>query len=518
MKIRFFLFAFIALFSVTASAQEIMEREQIFIKNLNSVYQNPEQTIKVADYLLENATSNSEKAKALYLLSKGKILSGATSEGIEDLFRAKEILKENESPFIASLVLASLSEQCRMAGVEDIASTDLQKAINLSKEIISEKELAIANTVIFKEESKIFARSKNYEKTFQKLKQSENLSNNEVPALRAITQNEFGNYYLNSSKIDSAEVHFKKSIAILKSSELNDSSIESVALQGLGKVYLLKDDLETSIQYHKSALKIPFVENPIKIEVFDNLSELYKRMDSISLAQKFYNEKALLNASMLDSERNVRSVIISYIDAEQQNNLLDDKKNYYKWGAGLAVLFLLIFGGYYFYNRKLNREYQRFQKVIAQVEKDEKLEAPFSIDDTSLKPSKGIVIPEETEKNILERLEEFEATTKFANSNMNLSLLAKQMKTNSKYISEIIHTHKQKNFNTYINELRVNYIIHLMKTDKAYLNYKVSYLAETCGFSSHSAFTVVFKSITGFTPKQFIAFLKKSKKEKTATF
>jgi AraC-like DNA-binding protein len=252
--------------------------------------------------------------------------------------------------------------------------------------------------------------------------------------------------------------------------------------------------------------------------MFDNLSELYKKTDSISLAQKFYNEKALLNASMLDSERNVRSVIISHIDAEQQNNLLDDKKNYYKWGAGLAVLFLLIFVGYYFYNRKLNKEYQRFQKVIAQVEKDEKLEAPFSIDDTSLKPSKGIVIPEETEKNILERLEEFEATTKFANSNMNLSLLAKQMKTNSKYISEIIHTHKQKNFNTYINELRVNYIIHLMKTDKAYLNYKVSYLAETCGFSSHSAFTVVFKSITGFTPKQFIAFLKKSKKEKTATF
>ena len=52
-----------------------------------------------------------------------------------------------------------------------------------------------------------------------------------------------------------------------------------------------------------------------------------------------------------------------------------------------------------------------------------------------------------------------------------------------------------------------------MKTEKAYLTYKVSYLAESSGFSSHSAFTVVFKNITGFTPKQFITFLKKSKKE-----
>ena len=90
--------------------------------------------------------------------------------------------------------------------------------------------------------------------------------------------------------------------------------------------------------------------------------------------------------------------------------------------------------------------------------------------------------------------------------------MAKQLDTNTKYISEIIHTHKNKNFNTYINELRINHIIQLMKEDKKYLNYKVSYLAEESGFSSHSAFTVVFKSITGITPKQFISFLKKDDK------
>ncbi|WP_432411490.1 helix-turn-helix domain-containing protein [Rasiella sp. SM2506] len=190
-----------------------------------------------------------------------------------------------------------------------------------------------------------------------------------------------------------------------------------------------------------------------------------------------------------------------------------DKNQFYIWGAILALVFLITITTYYFYNKKLNREYKRFKQLIVQVEKDKKLEIPYKVEEVSIKPTKALSIPEETIQTILERLNEFESSTKFTDSKMNLTVLAKQLKSNSKYISEIIHTHKQKNFNSYINELRINYIIKLMKTDKTYLNYKVSYLAETSGFSSHSAFTVVFKNITDFTPKQFITFLKKSKKE-----
>lgn len=517
MKIRFFIFTFIALFSVFANAQEILEREQIFIKNVNSVYKNPEQTAKVANYLFENAASNAEKAKALYLLSKSKMLQGNNVEGIEDLFKAKENLKDNDSPFIASLVFIALSERFRMSGMDDIAVNYLNQAENFSKKISSESEAEISKTLLFLEQSKKNGANSS-EKQIQILKQAENFSIHEVPALKAIVENEIGNHYILASKEDSAAVYFNKSLSILKNSNLENSLIAGVSLQGLGVVLYKKSDLETAKKYFNHALQLPLIEKTVKAEILQNFSEIYKSQDSVALSQKYYNEKAILNAAVIDSERKMRSVIISHIDTDQQNNLLNDKNDYYKWGALLAALFLLTFIGYYFYNRKLNLEYKRFQKVIAQVEKDEKLEAPFSIDDSALKPSKGVVIPEETEKNILERLDEFERTTKFTNSNMNLGLLAKQMKTNSKYISEIIHTHKQKNFNTYINELRVNYIIQLMKTDKAYLSYKVSYLAETCGFSSHSAFTVVFKSITGFTPKQFISFLKKSRKEKSASF
>ncbi len=493
-----------------------MEREHIFIKNLNSLYKNPIQTIQVANYIFENSENDIEKAEALFLLSKSKMLQGNTVEGLEDLLKAKEILKENDAPFISALTLIALSKRCRLSGIDNLATTYLKQAAGFSKEIKSEPEVAIVKTELLLEQA-IAAKNDKIE-SLQKLKQAERIAPGSLPALQAKTANKIGQYYLQFTKSDSATLYFNKAISILKDAKLENSSLHSVSLSGLGNFYFLQNELDASKAYYIGALELPIIENSVRVAILEKLSEIYKRMDSLALSQKYYNEKATLNAQIIDDERKVRSILFSHLEEEQQNSLLRDKEGYYKWGALLAGLFLLTFIGYYFYNRKLNREYKRFQKVIAQVEKDEKLQAPFSIDDTTVKSNKGVIIPEETEKLILERLEEFEKSTKFTNSNMNLSLLAKQMKTNSKYISEIIHTHKQKNFNTYINELRVNYIINKMKTDKAYLNYKVSYLAESCGFSSHSAFTVVFKSITEFTPKQFISFLKKSRKEKSATF
>jgi AraC-like DNA-binding protein len=94
---------------------------------------------------------------------------------------------------------------------------------------------------------------------------------------------------------------------------------------------------------------------------------------------------------------------------------------------------------------------------------------------------------------------------------MTLSMLSSQMGMNTKYLSEVINNNKGKNFNGYINELRINHIARLLRTDPIYLNYKVSYLAEYSGFSSHSAFTTVFKSVTGMSPNAYIQEISKNK-------
>ena len=134
-------------------------------------------------------------------------------------------------------------------------------------------------------------------------------------------------------------------------------------------------------------------------------------------------------------------------------------------------------------------------------------------DETEKSDKKTVVISKEKEDDILKKLEELEQSDRFLNKNMSLSILAGQLDTNTKYLTEVINTTKGKNFNAYINELRINHIAYLLKNKPEFLQYKVSYLADFSGFSSHGAFTTIFKSVTGMSPNTYIQQIKKSKNE-----
>ena len=57
------------------------------------------------------------------------------------------------------------------------------------------------------------------------------------------------------------------------------------------------------------------------------------------------------------------------------------------------------------------------------------------------------------------------------------------------------HREQEVELNIAINKLRINFIVEKLKSDPNFINYKISYLAETSGFSSHSTFATIFKSI-----------------------
>jgi len=153
--------------------------------------------------------------------------------------------------------------------------------------------------------------------------------------------------------------------------------------------------------------------------------------------------------------------------------------------------------------------YLKQQDFIKKIEEKEIIKSEKPEPEIS---KKAVVISKEKEADILARLEEFEKSENFLSKEMSLAVLAGQLETNTKYLSEVINKYKEKNYNNYINELRINYIAYLLKTDSAYLNYKVSYLAEKAGFSSHSAFTTVFKSVTGISPNTYIQQLTQNKR------
>ena len=109
-----------------------------------------------------------------------------------------------------------------------------------------------------------------------------------------------------------------------------------------------------------------------------------------------------------------------------------------------------------------------------------------------------------TEVEIITSLERFEQNLGFLEPSLTISDLAQKLNTSIKYLSFILNKHYLKDFNTYINELRIHYIVNKIESNKEYRSYKISYLAKECGFSSHSKFSAIFKSVKGFSPSFFI--------------
>jgi AraC-like DNA-binding protein len=106
--------------------------------------------------------------------------------------------------------------------------------------------------------------------------------------------------------------------------------------------------------------------------------------------------------------------------------------------------------------------------------------------------------------DILHKLKEFESSEEFTKRNLSLNSLALYLKTNSKYLSTVINQHKKKNFTQYINDLRIEYLITILKTDKTYSNYTISAVAKEIGFKTPNAFSRAFYNKTGEYPSKHI--------------
>ena len=155
--------------------------------------------------------------------------------------------------------------------------------------------------------------------------------------------------------------------------------------------------------------------------------------------------------------------------------------------------------------KEASHKIEKSKKVVIKKQPEESLPEPIS--------KLNINISSKTEKILIKKLEAFEKNKGFLKKDVNLNNLAKQFDTNTKYLSEIIKSYKNKNFNQYLNELRINYLIEQLNTNDKVLNTKVSYLASDFGFSSHSSFSTLFTQFMGQSPSEYIKQLKDQKKQ-----
>lgn len=91
----------------------------------------------------------------------------------------------------------------------------------------------------------------------------------------------------------------------------------------------------------------------------------------------------------------------------------------------------------------------------------------------------------------------------YLDQELSIFKLAKDLNTNTKYLSYVINKEFRQNFINFINEYRIEEVKQKLQ-DESNKNLTIEALAQNAGFKSKSSFNAAFKKVTGLTPSNFI--------------
>ncbi|HAO26789.1 MAG TPA: hypothetical protein DCQ68_02075 [Chryseobacterium indologenes] len=291
---------------------------------------------------------------------------------------------------------------------------------------------------------------------------------------------------------------------------------ENYTLLNLGRSYAGLQQKDNAIACFKKidsiVLKTDYIYPELR-EVYTYLINHYKEIrdqeKQLYYVERFFKIDHILNTQFQYISRELPGrydVLTLQQEKETITNELEKRKKLFYIVISLLLISHLLFINFYFKYKKTEKKYKKIAQDLIQSVNEKKIKTDdeskneidsdsFLTDNAEDKTSR--TISEDIAQTILQELGTFETKEQFLSKGITLGVLAKKIKTNSRYLSEIINTYKGKNFATYLNDLRIDYAISRLATDRKFRSYKVPFIAEELGYNNEQAFTMAFKKRTG---------------------
>lgn len=296
------------------------------------------------------------------------------------------------------------------------------------------------------------------------------------------------------------------------------------------ELYLKEKDTVKAIGFYEKGLSIAEEINAFDVvqSTSQILGSLYEKRGESSKAFEYITLHNSIKDSLFSNEKEQKIVIleakrkIKEITQKQKILALENEAQKVKIRAiigillGILALSLIILFSYLKVKSKNKLLYTRtvelakiqleMRNKIEELERLEpKTETNENKDDEIIGKTSATNTLDENVKNIiLNKLNKLEQDQFFTNQNCSLRKLAEQLKTNPKYLSQVINQEKKSNFSNYINELRINYLLVKLLKDKDFRESKLSYIAVSIGFNNLNTFNSAFKKRQGILPSYFI--------------
>lgn len=518
----------VLLYPIFMNAQSAHNFGILTDKAFQKLYQNPEDCISYSQSLLISDKNAEHKIILRKIISQAYALQGNYVQAVNISNQKEDDGKNEKLSYFAQLFGDyNLADQYQNLGLYS-QSRNIIKGILSDKELLKSTNVKVRMTLgkLYQLQAINFGITRNYDIALQNLDKSNQYLNNENAENTIIKQENTifrSNFLLRQNKLEEAKKMLDEVMRDI-SKHGNSTFLTAFAYETLSRYFFLKEDYSTAIACLEKGLleidNLPYYD--MKMIFYELLTKNYLALHNDEKYYYYNNLYADLKTKLDANKKEGIQYIVKLVETYQNNNMEFQKQHKLGQLRNISIFILFFIAGilvYLFYESGRSKD---LKKQLSFFEKQKERETFMLAQSNKQKTETGkenkttekdlLKVSKEKEDEILNKLMEWEQSDNFLNKNMSIAMLSAQTGINTKYLSEVINSIKGKNFNGYINELRINHIAHQLKTDPAYLNYKVSYLAEYSGFSSHGAFTNVFKSVTGMSPNTYIQEILKNKK------
>lgn len=320
--------------------------------------------------------------------------------------------------------------------------------------------------------------SKNYNKAIDSLKKGKSLiqKSDEIKTRVAICDYYIARSYQDQGMVEKGMQYFRNVDRILKETE--DVIPELIDTYD----YLIADskakkNLEKQIEYINTLLRLDSIRHANQIYLTKNINERYDTVELISEKEKLIDQ---LQRDKFLKEETITILIV-------------------------FLVVLIILATYGFRKSYVNRK--RFLRLLEDQKNKEHNLLEFVDINTNISKKQDIDIPKDVVETVLKKLHNFENSVKFSKKHYTLNSLAKELNTNSAYLSKIINVYKNVNFANYLNNLRIDFAVDELTSNKSLRSYTIKAIAEEVGFKNAQSFSSAFYKKTGIYPSYFIKHL-----------
>ncbi|WP_374445999.1 helix-turn-helix domain-containing protein [Epilithonimonas sp.] len=480
--------------------------------------------------LIVSRNSDNPKLLANAYLNRGIIYMNGFhyQKALDDILIANKYSKELNDDYIIYKTIYFIAQNKIYLGLYDEANKELEKCIKFFKENINSSASLGKDYQTYY----IFSLMSYIDSNTQlgKSKQNQKLIKEGLTYLKENNLLQYIPYFISLEGTDAFfNKDYKKASAKLSQAlqQYNDQWPHITEIYYLGLTNWKLGNHSVAVKYLENIDKEYDKTNQLDPQFRSAYEILIKYNDSLGNTKKqleYINKLMHLDDSYEKNYKYLYPKINKEYDSkklleEKQSieNMLKLQKRAFYLALVVFILLLTYFLIRYYRLKKIYK--QRFEDLLRKNEakdslitiakQEESLDQIFVLNDNDyFKKIPGL--NPNIVKNILSKIDEFEAEKKFLNPQVSQKTLSESFGTNSTYFSKIINTYKNKNFNIYINDLRLDYILELMKSDSKYIHMDVKELANLSGFMNAENFSDNFHRKFKIKPSYFIKMMKEN--------